>query len=125
MILVHTQEADAIETPNGNFGTGLATPSRGASDVSVVRQRQVPGGYNPLHTHDREEVMIQLAGTVTVTGGDTRHLLLPGDTLIIPARTAHRVDNTGQSDAEWLIISTAGVRFFRENGEEASPPWVQ
>ncbi len=123
MQIVHARDLRLIATPNGNSGVGLATPTRGAREVSVVRQRQTPDGFNPVHTHDREEVMIQLAGAVTVAAGDTRAVLGPGDTAIIPAGTPHRVDNAGDTDAEWLIVSAAGVRFFREDGQEAHPDW--
>lgn len=125
MIVIRTHDTQAIETPNGNVGTSLATPRLGARDVTVVRQRQTPGGFNPTHTQSREEVMILLAGTVTVSGGDERFDLSAGDALIIPAQTPHRVDNTGGTDAEWLIVSPVGMQFFRETGEEASPPWIK
>lgn len=125
MIVIRAQDTQAIETPNGNFGTSLATPRLGARDVTVVRQRQTPGGFNPAHTHDREEVMVLLAGAVTVSAGDARHELFPGDALIVPAGTPHRVDNPGDTDAEWLIVSPVGVRFFRDTGEEAHPAWIR
>ena len=125
MIVIKASQMQAIETPNGNFGTSLATPSRGANEVSVVRQRQSPGGFNPSHTQNHEEVMVQLSGSVTVSSGEEKIVLEPGDTLIIPAQTLHRVDNTGETDAEWLIVSKAGVKFFRETGEEAIPGWAK
>ena len=63
----------------------MATPSRGATDVSIIRQRQEPGGFNSRHTHDREEVTTVLSGTVTV---------------IIPAETVHQFANSGSVEAE-------------------------
>jgi quercetin dioxygenase-like cupin family protein len=77
MTVVHSNELQFIETPGGNFGSGLATPSRGAAEVSVIRQRQQPGGANPPHMHDREEVMVLLAGAVTVTVAAEPHPLDP------------------------------------------------
>jgi len=125
MNVIRAQDTQAIETPNGNHGTALATPQHGARELSVVRQRQVPGGFNPAHTQSSEEVMVLLTGSVTITSGDDRTLLEAGDTLIVPAHTMHRVDNTGTLDAEWLIISPAGVQFYRETGEEAHPAWLK
>lgn len=125
MIVIPASDQQTIETPNGNYGVGLATPSRGATDVSVIRQRQRPGGFNPLHSQNCEEVMVQLAGSVALSSNDIRVILNPGDVAIIPAHTPHRLDTVGEVDAEWLIISTATVRFFRESGEEARPPWAQ
>ena len=123
MTVVHSNEIQFIETPGGNVGSGLATPSRGAAEVSVVRQRQQPGGANPAHTHDREEVMVVLAGTVTVTVAGQAHPLGPGDTVIVPPGTDHQVENMGAEAAEWLLVAPAGVRYFHATGEEGAPPW--
>ena len=123
MIVVHSDELQFIETPGGNSGSGLATPSRGAAEVSIIRQRQQPGGANPAHTHDREEVMVLLVGTVTVNVAGEPHTLGPGDTVIVPPETSHQVQNVGAEAAERLLVAPAGVRFFHATGEEGSPPW--
>jgi hypothetical protein len=39
MIVRQIVETQAIESPNGNYGTAIATPSTGATEISVVRQR--------------------------------------------------------------------------------------
>lgn len=124
MHVIHGKDTQTLETPNG-FATSLATPSKGAHDVSVIRQRQLPGSLNPVHTHDREEVMVLLAGSVTLSSGKERVVLSAGDTVIIPVNSPHRLNNTGDTDAEWLIISTTGVKFFGETGEEAYPDWAK
>lgn len=125
MAVVHDSALQFIETPGGNSGSGVATPSRGAAEVSVIRQRQIPGGANPPHTHDREEVMVLLAGAVTVTVAGAPQPLGPGDALIVPPGTPHAVANTGDRPAEWLLVAPAGVRFFHLSGEEGSPPWAR
>ncbi len=123
MTVVRGSELRDIETPGGNFGSGLATPSRGAAEVSVIRQRQKPGGANPAHTHDREEVMVVLSGELTIDMGGEHHRLAPGDAVIVPSGTPHRVENAGAEPAEWLLVAPAGVRFFHMTGEEGTPPW--
>jgi quercetin dioxygenase-like cupin family protein len=125
MITVSKSDFDVIETPGGNFGAGIATPSRGAREVSVIHQRQAPGGSNPLHTHDREEVMVVIAGAITVHGVGESVKLGQGDSLIIPANHAHRIENNGDESSEWLLIAPAGIRFFHENGAEGTPPWAK
>jgi quercetin dioxygenase-like cupin family protein len=118
-------QKSALATPNKNFMVCLSTPSRGASEISVIRQRQAAGGFNPWHTHNVEEVMVLLSGSVSVSAGSERFSMGPGDTLIVPPKTAHRIENTSEQDAEWLIISRADVKFFREDGEEVMPPWAR
>ncbi len=109
--------------PGGNFGAAIATQSREATAVSVIRQRQMPGGANPLHSHDREEVMVVLAGSVTVTVAGQQQSVGAGDAVIVPAQTPHAVTNAGSEPADWLLVAPAGVRFFHANGDEATPPW--
>ena len=123
MNVVLGNELQFIETPGGNSASGVATTSRGAAEVSVIRQRQQVGGTNPAHTHDREEVMILLSGNVTVSASGESVAIGPGDAVIIQRRTLHRIENTGSLPAEWLLVATAGVRFFHAGGEEANPPW--
>ena len=125
MIVRHNSDLQPIETPGGNLATSLATPSSGASEVSVIRQVMVPGNQNPPHRHDREEVMMLSSGQVTVTAGDQSVTLTSGDLVIIPAEMLHSVANTGSEPAEWVIISPRGVRFFNSDGEEVHPGWAQ
>src|SRR5258708_28993271 len=80
----------------GMVAGSLATPRRGASEVTVIRQRQEPGTTLTLHYHHHEEVIVQVAGTVTALVGDERVEVAPGDTLIVPAHTLHQIENTGQ-----------------------------
>jgi quercetin dioxygenase-like cupin family protein len=114
---------DFIETPGGNASAPLATASMGACEVSVIRQRQMPGGNNPPHTHNREEVLVLLAGSLEVTLGPTAHTLRRGDTLVIPAGEAHQLRTSGEEPAEWLLVAPAGYRFYHASGEEATPAW--
>ena len=124
MDILRNEDVTMLQTPNGNATGVLASPKEGATEVLVLRQRQQPGGQNPPHRHDREEVMIGIAGTVTVTVDDVPAQLSAGDTLIVPAATLHRVANTGDSPAEWLLIATAGLRFFSPTGEEIRPAFL-
>lgn len=124
MEFVSGNQLEYIETPGGNASVGLATPSRGATGISLIRQRQAPGGTNPPHSHDLEEVMHILEGTVTVTVEGQIRTLCPGDTLIVPSRALHQIVNTGDQPAEWLLIAPSGVQFFHANGEPANPPWA-
>ncbi|HVX31076.1 MAG TPA: cupin domain-containing protein [Nitrolancea sp.] len=123
MSIIRGAELQPFETPGGNRTTALATPSRGASDLSVIRQQQQPGGRNPTHHHDREEIMVMLAGEIALFLDDEPRGLVRGDIAIIPANVAHRIENQGTEPAEWLLVAPSGVRFFQASGEEAFPEW--
>ena len=66
-----------------------------------------------------------IAGAITVAGAGEPVKLGQGDALIIPANQPHRIENSGDEPAEWLLIAPAGVRFFHENGAEGTPPWAK
>lgn len=125
MPVIHHDALDDIETPNGNTVTALATPSRGACEVSVIRQRQAPDGFNPPHTHDREEVIVLLGGTLEVFIDGSTLRLEAGDTLVVPAHAEHQLRNTGDGTAEWLLVAPSGYRFYHASGEEVSPEWAR
>ena len=125
MIVIRADALQFMETPGANATAGIATPSRGASQSSIVRQRQQPGGGNPPHFHDREEIMLVTRGSVAVTAGDTTTTLGPGDSLIVPANTTHQLATAGESEAEWLLIAPAGIGFFHESGARAEPVWAK
>ncbi len=124
MLVMRGRGLEASGT-EGNFAGGVATSSRGATEVSVIRQRQAPGAANPAHSHDHEEVMVVLSGTVRVTAGKEGAELSAGDAVIVPANVVHRIETTGETDAEWLLAAPAGVRFLFADGREASPAWAK
>jgi quercetin dioxygenase-like cupin family protein len=123
MTVVRFEERELAASPNGNASAAVATASLGASEVSVIRQRQQPGGFNPSHTHDREEVLVLLGGALDVTANGETSTLAAGDAVVIPAGTPHQLRNAGDAAAEWLLVAPAGYRFYRESGEDATPDW--
>lgn len=117
----------SVLTPTGTDGNAagpVATPSTGATGVSVIRQRQGPGGIGPHHHHDREEVVLLLAGSIAIHAGGERADLLPGDAAVLPAGLIHQVETLGADPAEWLLVAPAGVEFFGADGQRVSPPWA-
>ncbi len=124
MAVVRGSEIEMMRTPGGMATGSMASPGRGATEVLVLRQRQEPGGQNPSHMQDREEVMIQLSGTATVTVDDQPIQLSAGDTLIVPPHAVHRVENRGAEPAEWLLAAPAGMRFFSPTGQEVTPAFI-
>lgn len=124
MLVVRNEELGESGT-EGNFAGGVATPSRGAEEVSLIRQRQAPGSANPLHLHDREEITVVLSGSVRVTTEREEVDLSAGDALIVPAHTVHQVQTVGDAEAEWLLAAPSGVRFLFADGRETSPSWAK
>src|ERR1044072_2475356 len=66
MIHITHDEAPTFAA-GGTTSVGYASPSRGASDTSVWRLELAPGSESPLHSLDREGVVISLEGTAGFT----------------------------------------------------------
>ena len=124
MVVIRAHEVQGLETPGGNLTIPLATPSRGAHEFRVIRQRQAPGGANPLHSHDRQEVLLMSAGMAAVTLGEERLEVTAGDTVIVPSGALHRIENAGDEPVEWLLVLPADARFFGADGTEMRPTWA-
>jgi len=106
----------------GNTITGLASPSRGASETMTYRISIPAGSALPPHRHDHEEVFHVVSGAMTSVLGEEGHEVAAGDTVIIPAGLPHR-GFAGPEGAELLVAMPVGTRFIREDGEESVPPW--
>src|SRR5258708_34952103 len=93
----------------GMFAGSLATPRLGATEVTVIRQRQEPGTTLTLHYHKHEKVIVLLAGTVTALAGEKQVEEGPCDTLIVLGHTLHQIVNTGQYEAGWVMLGTTAT----------------
>jgi quercetin dioxygenase-like cupin family protein len=102
--------------------TGLAAPSRGATETSVWRVHLEPGAGTPPHTLTREEVFVALAGTATVTLADGTHEVGAGDALAVPADVEFWLANAGTEPFEAICAMPVGGR-ARVGDEEFPPPW--
>jgi quercetin dioxygenase-like cupin family protein len=82
--------------------TGLAAPSRGATETSIWRLTLAPGAPGSEHTIDREEVFVVLAGRAVATIDGDQHHLRPGDALVVPPHRPFSLANpTASPSRRW------------------------
>ena len=105
--------------------TGLAAPSRGARESCVWRLSLAPGAPGTVHSMDREEIFVALAGRARVSLDGRSHELGPGDTLIVPAGQAFALENPGPEPFEALAVLPVGGRACLPAGEPFAPPWTE
>ena len=124
MPVSHDRDVPAFER-FGNFMQGLATPSRGASEVMVWRTRVAPGGGPPVHTHDHEEVVVIVSGTGTFSEADgVKHAFGPGDVLFAAAGVVHELRADEGVAVEWIACMPSGTRTLTPDGDELPTPWA-
>ena len=56
---------------------------------SIEVQRDEPGKIHPLHDHPTDETIVVLEGQLCFLHADQEILCMPGDAILLPARTSH------------------------------------
>ena len=104
--------------------TSLATPSRGASEVSVWRVEFDPGLPGVTHQLTRGEVFVVESGRLTVLLGETSSEAAAGDTIVVPPDTDFALAAAGDEPAIALCVLPAGGQARMPGGEPFTPPWA-
>jgi len=66
-----------------------------------------PGAQVPLHLHTYDEVGVAQEGTLEFQVGDQTLTVKPGDVVVIPAGTPHKVRNASGSVAHHVALASA------------------
>ncbi|MEO8882202.1 MAG: cupin domain-containing protein [Devosia sp.] len=110
---------------DGVIFTGLAAPSRGASENAVWRVK-LPAGRMSDATHQlsREEILVAVQGSGVATIGEIRHDFSAGDTIVVPAFVDFKLDNPGDMPFEAIAILPVGGRAIMPGVAPFTPPWA-
>jgi len=122
MPVIHAQDAPTFDVGNAVI-TGLAAPSRGATDTAAWRVRLHAGAPSPRHALDREEVFVVLHGAVTARFDDREETVAAGGALIVPAGQAFSL-LARDGDAEAVCVLPVGGTAAVDGGEPFTPPWA-
>jgi mannose-6-phosphate isomerase-like protein (cupin superfamily) len=121
--LMHAHQAPRYALPGLAF-TGLASPSRGSSDLCTWRLTVEPGFSSPdAHLLDRDEVFMVLAGAIRLAPEtDPVHA---GGVAVVPAGSPIQLENAGDGEAEVLVAIAAGFTARGADGSDiGTPPWA-
>ncbi len=105
--------------------TGLASPSRGSTELSTWKVGIEPDTAGPKHVIDREQVWTVTAGALEVVAEGRTEQVREGQTLVVPAGVL-RVFRTTDQAAEALVAMAVGGRAFLPGDDTGQPvPWAQ
>lgn len=121
MPVITAEDAPTFEAPGATI-TGLASPSRGASDTAAWRVRFAAGHASPPHSLDREEVFVVLSGAVTARYGDRAETATAGGALIVPAHVEFSLVAEGEPAEAVCTLPVGGTALL--DGERITPPWA-
>jgi quercetin dioxygenase-like cupin family protein len=123
MPVIKESVAPVFEMP-GLRVVGLASPARGSRETSVWRLAIPAGTTGTLHSCDREEIFVVLAGRAVATVGGETHELARGDALIVPADTDFALANPHGEPFEAIAAFPVGGQAVMPAGEKFTPPWA-
>jgi len=84
-------------------------------DLSVIHERIPPGAAEVRHLHRvARQLFFVLGGVLEIELDGVVHSLRPEQSLEIPPGAAHRVVNSGDVDAWFLVISSPTTKGDRE-----------
>ena len=109
---------------HGASFTGLAAPSRGATENAVWIVTLPPGSDGVSHQLSREETFVALEGTATAQVGPDRYELTPGSALVVPAHTDFQLSNHSTAPFRTVAILPVGGQAKVGDGESFTPPWA-
>lgn len=99
---------ESVDAADGLSKGVLLDASDGAPNFAVRRFRLAPGAAVPRHTNAVEHEQYVLAGEYTVVIDGEEHTVEAGDTLLIPAGTVHRYENTSEEPGLFLCVVPNG-----------------
>ena len=124
MPLLHPSEHQSFEMSGTRF-TGLAAPSRGASETATWRLNVQPGTPGTPHRVTREEIFVALAGTAQATVNGEVLDIPAGGTLIVPASSTFALGNPYDAPFEAIAIFPIGGEFIVGDAAPFTPPWAK
>ena len=121
MPVIHPEQAPTFDAGGATI-TGLAAPSRGATDTAAWRVRFAGGHASPPHSLDREEVFVVLSGAVTARYADHSETARAGGALIVPAGVEFSVGADGGPAEAVCTLPVGGTALLA--GDRIVPPWA-
>ena len=110
-------------TQEGTHVTGLASPSRGSSQIAAWRLRLEPGASSPEHVLSHEEVFVALAGAATASLYGQSHRVVAGDALVVPPGVPFTLATDGGEPFEAVACMPAGGT-ATVGDATFPPPWA-
>ncbi|MDY6952442.1 MAG: cupin domain-containing protein [Thermodesulfobacteriota bacterium] len=88
--------------------------------VQMINWALLPVGkaFTPHYHQDMEEVFIVIQGHAKITVGEEEAIIGPGDAVVIPMGTVHKMENTGEENVEYFAMGVSKGK----NGKTVTVP---
>ena len=102
-IIDHTTQPP-LEPADGREARRFVNKGAGAESLTIGELVMHHGSALRLHTHPTDEAILLLEGAVQMIVGSESRNAVPGDILLAPPGTPHRLVNDSGSDARMFTI---------------------
>jgi mannose-6-phosphate isomerase-like protein (cupin superfamily) len=93
------------------------------SAIAVWRTTTAPDTAGPVHRIDREQVVVVVEGSLSVTIDDTTVEARPGDAVVLPAGAARQLRNDGSIPVVTITSALPGSQATVGDGDAVTVPW--
>lgn len=93
------------------------------SAVAVWRSTTAPGTAGPVHRIDREQVVVVVEGTLSVTIADATVEAGPGDAVLLPAGAVRQLRNDGSVPVVTISSAVPASLATVGDGDAVIVPW--
>lgn len=124
MPVIRHAESRRTETPNAVMTT-LASPTLGGAGQALWRVDMQPGATGPLHTFDAEQLWTVVDGGATVELEGEKLIVMPGDTVVMPAAAPRRVCADPEVGFAAIVAASPGAWASAPDGTgKTVPAWT-
>jgi len=113
MRVVRRKEREPVDRDRGNpsFAYESLSQRKSGQLMEPLLVRIPPGeGRKDLLSHEGEEFILVLKGSIEVECGPEKSRLGPGDAVYLESSEKHRVSNVASSEAEILVVCAGETR---------------
>ncbi len=104
MPIIDHRTEPRFEPMEGRETRRFVNKEAGAISLTIGELVMHDGAALRLHTHPTDEAILLLDGSVEMVVGDESRTASPGDTLLAPPETPHRLVNNSGADARMYTI---------------------
>lgn len=123
MPFIDHADAPRFDLHGASF-TGLAAPSRGATENAVWLVTLPPRSEGVPHRLTREEIFVVLEGAATATLEGREHALTPGSALVVPAHAELTIANPHDLPFRSVAVLPVGGQALVGDNPPFTPPWA-
>ncbi len=124
MPFVNTTDAAEFRIPGVVF-SGLASPSRGATETTVWRVTLDPRNTGGTHQLTREEIIVATNGSAVATLNGVEYALVVGSAIIVPPNVDFSLSNPHDVSFEAIAVLPIGGQARIGGGTAFTPPWAE